>query len=280
MTKLIVSLMGLSLTLGCVKEPKQDLVYGPEIPKEEVASKLQTALGPQDSPSQIKLEEAVLSETTRFIRGRPILDILSSSETTVVERTETTTQWQIKDVEIYQEYNLSDPAQNPSPIVREDHKCWNKTSLVREECEIVPVAKRIASTLAVDDRLRPFSEFKQSSIEPEKTITYHNLKITATKESPPESVAKSANCQGIPDCQINVTKIEFDRVNWTENPEGYKIHYTIKVSPDVPQMSRFLESCQQGSVQIIQPGQDPKTAPRFLVTFCETVKNFLAGKSN
>jgi hypothetical protein len=268
------------LIIACVKEPKTELVYGPEVPKEKIAIELQKAIGLNDSPGLIRAEEVVLKETTRSIRGRPVLDILSTSEVTVVERIETQTQWQIKDVEKLQNYDPADPTNTPPPIVREDHKCWSKETLDREECELAPSAfKNSVASKTAEQMLTPFGQFKQSSVDPEKTISYHNLNIKTYQATPPSSVANDPTCRGIPNCLVNVTEVEFDRVNWTENPEGYKIHYTIKVSPDVPQLSRFLESCQQGSVQVMQPGQDPKSAPRFLVTFCESVKNFIPGKA-
>lgn len=275
----LISTLVFLFTLGCVKEPTQEIDYGVEVPKEEVASTLQKAVGSTDSPGLIRAEEVVLREITRFIRGRPVLDILSTSEVTVVQKIETANQWQVKDVEKLQNYDPTDPTNISQPIVREDHKCWNKETLDIEECEIVPLPlKSLNVPSNIEGHLQPFSHFKQKSVESEKTITYHNLKTQIFETSPPESVTKSPNCQEIPNCRITVTQIEFDRVNWTENPEGYKIHYTLKLSKDVPQMSRFLESCQQGSVQVLQPNQDPKSAPRYLITFCDTVKNFVAGK--
>lgn len=264
--------------VGCIKEPKTEIVYGPEVPSQKLASTLQEAMGVNDSPGLIRKEEFVGREATRLIRGRPVLDIMGTTEVTVVERTETATQWQINDVEKIQNYDPSDATKTPPPIIREDHKCWSKESLDREECEI-PTRALLENSLAPRSlqAIQPFSVFQQSTSSPEKTVTFHNLAVTQFQDSPPEDVKKDPACGNIPNCQINVTQIEFDRVNWASDPNGYKIHYKLKVSQDVPQMSRILESCQQGSVQILQPGGDPKTAPRLLVTFCDTVKNFLPG---
>lgn len=271
-------LLAAALLSGCIKSPKKDLIYGPEVSPQKLASELEQAVGLNDSPGLIRKDEFVGRETTRVIRGRPVLDILNSTEVTVVDRIETATQWQIKDVERIQNYNPGDPTQTPPPIVREDHKCWNKESLERVECDIVPASHRFFSSAgSLDEMLKPFSHFQQNAAPEDKTVTYHNLEVTKMKAAPPGAVAQDSNCQGIPNCQIDITHIEFDRVNWTENPEGYKIHYSIKVSQDVPQLSRFLESCQQGSIQVLQPGQSPESAPRYLVTFCEAVKNFIRG---
>lgn len=265
----------LTLT-GCIKEPKTEIDYGPEVPQTKLASELQLAIGESDSPALLRKEEFVGRETTRVIRGRPVIDVLSTTEVTIVERNETARQWQIKDVEKVQSYDPGDPTNTPAPIVREDHKCWNKATFEREECEIALKAFRNQPSL-VEERLKPMSHFQTKANDPAKTVTYHNLIITKTQEPPPDAVVKDAGCRGINNCLINVTQMEFDRVDWTENTEGYKIHYTLKISQDVPSMSRFLQSCQQGSVQVLQPGQDEKTAPRYLVTFCDTVKNFIPG---
>jgi hypothetical protein len=273
-----LTLTGLLLT-GCVKEPTTALVYGKEVDRETVAAELQKAMGPNDSPALIQREEAVLREATRVIRGRPVVDVLSTSEVTVVEKIESTHQWQIKDVERLQNYDPSNPTNTPPPIIREDHKCWSKETLDREECELVPTPlMNLRAGRTIDERLQPFAQFQQTAAAPEKTISYHNLHTRSYVGSPPEAVANAANCRGLPHCQLHITEIEFDRVNWADSPEGYKIHYKLRVSQDVPEMSRFLQSCQQGSVQVQQPGQDPKSSPRFLVTYCETVRDFMPGQ--
>lgn len=278
MKKTASAFLLLGLTAGCIKEPNKKLVYGPEVTQQQVASELDQAIGVSDSPALIRKNEFVGRETTRMIRGRPVLDILNTTEVTVVDRLETTTQWQIKEVEKIQNYSPGDPTQTPPPIVREDHKCWSKETLEQVECDVVPSPVRtLAAAGLIENQLKPFSHFQQSATSADKTVSYHNLTVNKLKAAPPGAVAQDTQCQGIPDCQINITQIEFDRVTWTDTPEGYKIHYSIKISQDVPQLSRFLESCQQGSVQVLQPGQSAENAPRYLVTFCEAVKNFIRG---
>lgn len=274
----------LNLNSGCLTPPDTAIVYGPEVAPELIAEALQKAVGENESPSLFKREEVVLKEISRTIRGRAQIDILSSSEITVVEKLETSTQWQIKDVEVLQNYDLTNPQNRLDPIVREDHKCWNKTSLLREACDIaIPLkgpSKVPAARSTVREKLRPFEFFAQDSgPTSEKTITYHNLEVKTSLGAPPPSVFLSPDCRGIPQCQIHLTEIEFDRVNWLDDPEGYKIHYKLKISPDVPALSRFLESCQQGSVKVTIPNGDPNNSPRFMVTFCETVLNFLPGSN-
>jgi hypothetical protein len=264
-----------------MKTPDHKLKYGPEVEAMAVADELQKAMGIDDSPGLIRKEEFVGRESTRLIRGRPVVDVLATTEVTVVERAETSLQWQIKDVERIQNYDPYDPTNTPAPIVREDHKCWNKQTIEREECDIVSMhTSPPRKSQTAEAHLRPFSHFQSKATGSDKSVSYHNLIVQHLTLPPPDDVVKDSQCRGLPQCQIAVTQIEFDRVDWTQEEEGYKIHYLLKISRDVPALSRFLESCQQGSVKVVQPGVDPEKAPRFLVTFCETVKNFIPGLPN
>lgn len=282
----LLCFLGAIAGIGCLNPPETEVIYGPEVAPEVIAAALQEAVGEQDSPALIRREEVVLKEMTRIIRGRPVVDVLSTSELTVVEKMESPSQWQIKDVEVLQTFNPINPEERIDPIVREDHKCWNKTTLLRESCELVlPLMRRpqkgsrSLKTMSFLGQIKPFEAFKQEAPPSnEKTVTFHNLTNKTYVGTPPSAVMSAPDCRGLSNCQIRITEIEFDRVDWLNTPEGYKIHYRLKISPDVPELSRFLEACQQGSVKIEGPNIDPKQAPRFLVTFFDTVRNFLPGQ--
>lgn len=280
--RVIPSLTVALLHLGCLKQPSTQIDYGPEVPPQEVIAALKEHLGENDTPHLIQVEESVLRESTRLIRGRSLIEVLSRSEVTVVEKKETPTQWHIKEVEKLQKYDPSDASKNPPPLVREDHKCWNKTTLERELCDIsdlIIMNLAPSKTPARRELLTPLSAFQtQQQDRRGQPITYHNLRITHQVGDPPRAVKESPECRRLVGCQIRTTKIEFDRINWEQDPEGALIHYSLTTSLDVPPMARLMESCQQGSIQVIQKGQDPKTAPRFLVSFCETVKDFIFGQ--
>lgn len=300
--KLFLITIILMQTLGCMKDLDKKLTYGPEVPRNIVVSSLKTAIGPTDSPEQILKDEFVHFETTRQIRGIPEVSLLSQTAITVVDRKVTTNQWQINHVEVLQNYDLSDSNNVPPKIISEDHQCWEKSSQNASECEIDVAAKKQSNKMAQDykeaandltntdrffnfsfeDQIYPFKQMgtKQCIFEDPEIPTecsYHNVSTKTFKAVPPAAVKNSDNCRNIPNCLIDVTVIEFDEVNWDVDPEGHKIHYRFVISPDVPKLSRRLQVCKQGSVQIKIPDKPIEEAPRFLVTFCDTVLDFIPG---
>ncbi len=121
--------------------------------------------------------------------------------------------------------------------------------------------------------------FKEYEVKPSsKAKTYHKLTVNRGKIEPPEAVKNSTNCRNIPQCLINASIVDYDIVDWSRSPEGTKIHIHFIISPDVPQLARILESCQQGSIPVPQPGDDSLNPPRLLVTLCDTVSDFIPGQ--
>lgn len=302
--KLFLVALVLLQTLGCMKDSDKKIAYGPEVPLDLVVRSLKTAIGPTDSPEQILKEEFVYFETTRQIRGIPEISVLSQTAITVVDRKVTSNQWQINSVEEIQYYNLNDSTNIPPKIIREDHQCWEKSSNVFSECEIDVAVKNkqnkpsreykesandLTNTsrffnFSFEDQIFPFKQMNTKHCvfgNPEdktEECSYHNISSKTYRVEPPPAVNNSANCQNIPKCLIDVTILEFDEVNWKYDPEGYKIHYKFAISPDVPKLSRRLQVCKQGSVQIRIPDKPAEEAPRFLITFCDTVVDFIPGK--
>lgn len=285
--KLAVSLSGFIFS-SCIKPNSTKIDYGPEVSEDLVLKTIVTSIGPTDSPGQILKEETVKISRTQYVRDRPIIDVLSVTNLTAVEKHETAKQWQVN---ITSEFQKLDPYQKDNifpVIISEDPRCWNKSTRERENCEVEEVLHRQSALnpnpvdrnliYKIEDRIAPFQEFGIKTSSAIKPYSYHKLTVTRGKFSPPEAVKNAPNCQNIPDCLINGSVVEFDFVDWSQSREGTKIHHHYFISPDVPQMARFLESCQQGSIPVPQPGGDPQNPPRFLVTICDSVNNYIPGK--
>jgi hypothetical protein len=294
---LFISFFGSFLNVaGCVKQPKDEVEFGPEYRRSEVAETLKMAIG-ESTPMDIKLNEFVQTDLTRVIRGRALIDLLETVGLTIVKREESESQLQINMVEERITYDLSD-SYNNKKLIREFQDCMNKTTLRAENCSPALVASPVPtadpspsvspepgvgslpivnSELLIEKSLKLMPQMSQDDSEESRT-TYHQLKVTQRIIEPPKLVKEIPNCAGIPNCLINVTDIEFDQVNWLSYNKGDKIHVKITTSKAVPYMSRILEKCQQGSVPIKQEGKPEKDWPRLLVTFCETVRNFQKGE--
>lgn len=265
------------VNFSCVKPPSTEINYGPEVQSSKVAEALNEALGPAD-PTRIKFNEYSEAQMTRLIRGRSSVDILTRTGISVTRKEIVGNQIQFYYVEDKIEYDLSGGG-NDRRITRDFQECLNKDSLEIENCTALSASS-----------LKPISEQKyrgqldlmsiiKAYTEEDARVSYHNLSVTRSLEDPPDLVRNFENCMDIPNCKIRVIHINYDVVDWTTE-EGEKIAVRLKISPDVPYLSRVMEKCQQGSIPVPQNGEPESEAPRYLLTFCDTVRNFRFGSTS
>lgn len=278
------------LTASCIKTPSTDLEYGLEVDRKLVKKSIETALGPTNSPSDIRLDETIKYSTTQLIRGRNILDTVSTTILTIVEKHDTQNQWQYNITHEYQKFNPYNPKIEYPKLVSEDHQCWNKATSKLESCEIDVTQKSMEEEkksrtttpyiFDLESLLYPMEEFEELPDGGDyKLITYHKLSVKKKKLLIKNPNSNSDNCDTIPNCQINATEIEFDLVDWRFSKAGVKYHLRYLISSEVPRLARFLEKCQQSSIAFPEMGTDPNNPPRFLVTTCDTIDSFIAGKT-
>lgn len=111
--------------------------------------------------------------------------------------------------------------------------------------------------------------------DPDWHPTCHNLQGTRETEPAPELVAKKAGCGGLPDCKVRKNAVSFDVIAESKDPNSHavvrsKSRITIKISPDVPYLSRITDYCTE-SLQIASGSQ---AVP---VKICQTLKDFERG---
>jgi len=93
------------------------------------------------------------------------------------------------------------------------------------------------------------------------TVTYYNLTTT-----PRQMTAPTDNCDGIPNCQIAVTDITFDRTIQQASGQLDREHYVLTVSSDVPLLARQLYLCHSFN--------DPINGQGVPVTQCSIVTGY------
>lgn len=103
-------------------------------------------------------------------------------------------------------------------------------------------------------------------------IECFNLKVTPILSAVPDLVRRDdPACEGLPDCQMKVTQIEFDIV-YTVKEENSpvtsrtKVNYSVRFSSDVNFLSRILDFCYTGMAS----AQNQK----FPVTICFKTTKF------
>lgn len=101
-----------------------------------------------------------------------------------------------------------------------------------------------------------------------------NLEVKRFTSPPPLSVQQKENCGGIPNCEINKVKVSFYRTFDDEDLDGNAIRnkmlYDVTISSDVPYLSKIMEMCQQGIVEI-----DKKT--KIYARICDRTVDFEKG---
>ncbi|MNL47161.1 hypothetical protein D3C87_1699300 [compost metagenome] len=107
------------------------------------------------------------------------------------------------------------------------------------------------------------------------SLSCHNLKVSETVIAAPELVQRREDCGGLPDCKMRKKNISFDwvlDVKRGSSIEQQKVTYSVGISPDAPYLSRLMNYCYRGVVQV------PNSAQRVLVTICNDVKDFKIGE--
>ena len=93
----------------------------------------------------------------------------------------------------------------------------------------------------------------------------------------PALIKAQTNCGGFKDCKINLKRVSFD---WSfisktgSVTHTQKINYTIAVSPDMPFLSKVMEYCSRGLVEV------PSSGNKVLVGVCNRVKNYKPASAN
>lgn len=73
--------------------------------------------------------------------------------------------------------------------------------------------------------------------------SYHDLSVTQEIQSPPLLVRERENCSGIPNCQLKVTKVQYDYVLWYPDQSFQKIQIVREFSTDAPVFGSEISFC-------------------------------------
>lgn len=141
------------------------------------------------------------------------------------------------------------------------------------------IAQNIKKNLvqAASERSTPLSleSFCSIALACEYVGQCFNFETYTRYEAPPQSVAQSPNCQGLPNCLIKVVTTKFSFVFMDTDSEGNelrnKILFEIRLSPDTPYLARTLSQCRQGIVPIDQ-------TTKVYAKVCDKVTGFETGK--
>lgn len=120
--------------------------------------------------------------------------------------------------------------------------------------------------------MRAFSEEAKKN-----RITYHNFKSQWMNIIPPDSVQKSENCGGIPNCLLRTHELQFDKVTWEENAAPKKLKVISRAAPDLPFIARLLDGSYIPYLSYCLQFSTQYNKQAVLVTQCREINNFMFG---
>ena len=105
-----------------------------------------------------------------------------------------------------------------------------------------------------------------------ENISCHNFAVTTIQQSLNPQFFDSKICPNNSTCTVNARQIEFDVANGNVlNDQGQpsKIHFKFVVAPQLPFLSKVLQSCNR---KLIQYGTS-----KILAEFCDTIVGATSG---
>ncbi|MCB0422407.1 MAG: hypothetical protein KDD61_15515 [Bdellovibrionales bacterium] len=255
------------LVFGCsdeLKEEKGDV--GPEFSRESVIAAIDQARGNRNI-LEVKENDAVHFETSQKVEmGGP--EVVLDEIYNVYHRTES--EEEIKIVLTKTEITYPDGMEGKPDIVKTEldpiYIPKSDPQTVSELLQTKSVSQfyspsevqLLLSNKSTDNLVHPLSDNK---------ITFHNLKIKTLLMSPPKNVREAPNCLNIPNCQFEVTQINFDLVEWSGN-NWDKTNFEMILTDRVSYLTTDIQICQGAYLYSDAAQRD------FYVRQCRVVRDF------
>ncbi len=289
--------ISLSLFLfGCQGDEGQPVDYGPAVPQSSVDNALNAPLADVD-PLKIQLGQFTDIIQSQILEGEAY-QTTGEVGSTVVGRDDQPTQVVFTILEKTVSYsdnkvisreltrtaqkNSADPTPTPTPApTATPSPTPSPPPSITEASRATHRYRRLHSHWSLDvfsqNRSNPFvnsmilfmNKFMSvldDAPAPTVVMTFHNLITANSVEAPPLAVQQQANCGGIPNCKIKVSKVAFDMLVWNNPTTPDKIHREFAISGDVPFFANVMSQCDS----LLVPVGKIKT----FVTLCSDVTNF------
>lgn len=248
---------------SCTKDPeKKKAELGPKVTVSEVDNALKGAMGGR-TPLETKVGDQALYEVNQRIESGDVT-VLQDLLLQVKEREEN------EHFIIYRLDQTSVSYEKKEPDTVRTELEWKIAKVHLPELPPTRPLDTSTHPLRLDRIFHPsvFSE-QYSPLEKEIPVTFHNLQVIKTTRAVPPGVAADSQCRHLNPCQLNVTEVNFDLVEWP-SPDNWKTsQYRYIYSPDTPFPAHLILLCVK---QLVDAGQRD-----YFVSQCQMLRDFLAG---
>lgn len=247
---------------GCKEIQEEKASLGSEVQAQSVIDALVLAQG-DANPWEIRKGEAVLYDYTQEVEGSPASLFLQVSQQVL----------QLEDVnkndrtylKVYYVGTEFDPETGEE----------TELSFSREyDPELYGLGQaQLLETQAVENELMDMIKPQALQVMNEKPVlreTYHDLGVKQIRMAPPASVSSRSNCGGTPNCELRVTRIRYDKAEWTSETEFQKLTYEYDISIDPPYSGLIVRECIATQVKVEQR--------KYFVRNCMHMRDYIYGQ--
>lgn len=239
---------------SCTKDPEaKKAELGPAATVEQVNKALKTAME-ERSPLETRVGDQALYEINQRVETNDVVklkDILT--EVKAREESEHFILYRLDEISLTYD--------------------GDQTSTLRKEIEwrIAKIQLPEMPSAGITSALHSHRlwSLETSSADKSPPVTFHNLKIISDIRPVPSAVAADTQCRNLNPCQLKVTEVSFDFVEWPEPNNWKTTQYRYIYSSDTPYPAHLILLCVKQLVD---------TASRdYFVSQCQVLKDFLAG---
>ncbi len=149
----------------------------------------------------------------------------------------------------------------------------DQTSTLRKEIEWriakIQLPEMPSAGISPAPHFHRLLSLETSNADKAPPVTFHNLKIVSDIRPVPSAVAADSQCRNLNPCQLKVTEVSFDFVEWPTPNDWRTTQYRYIYSSDTPYPAHLILLCVKQLVD---------TASRdYFVSQCQVLKDFLAG---
>lgn len=273
--------------LSCMKQPKLQADFGPEVSDQNFSQALEQVEIP--NPYTIRQNEYSYATRETWVEGRPYL-VNQRWAFTVTSMTEDAVDYIISFVHEVREYSNGEEKVSSKKEDRRLRKQQSNTASIETVAPTSqsPSEQSLKAALAdkangpTSTNMSPFHVFTHGVkvMEALPRVTRHNLKFEIGNYPIPEFVKQRSNCGGLTaeKCKdsLKAFYISFDQVNWDENG-GQKYNLQRVFSPDVPFFASTMAPDLPGVIQACVTTLLPHNGQAVQITQCDAIKDFTFG---
>ena len=240
----------LFLLLGCTEDPEaKKAELGPEASVDQVNKALDEAMDSR-SPSQTRVGDQVLYELNQRVEASAVIkmrDILTEVKSRQEDENFT--------IYLLDETTVDYEPKEPETVRREIE--WR---VAKPKLPELPPAS-----------LSPLNLFSplQDLLAKAPPVTFHNLEIKRSVRPPPAAVENSSDCRGLSPCELNVTEVNFDLVEWPSPDDWKTTAYRYIYSSDTPYPGHLVLLCVKTLIDTEERD--------YFVSQCQVLRDFIAG---